>query len=96
MLAVAAATLMTAAAVAVAGIVGWVGLLVPHVARLLVGPAFGRLLPTAVLLGAAYLLAVDTAARLLGAVELPLGVLTAALGTPLFLWLLAVRRPGWS
>ena len=59
---VAAATLMTAAVVSVSGIVGWIGLLVPHFARLLVGPDFGRLLPVAMLLGAGYLLGVDTLA----------------------------------
>jgi iron complex transport system permease protein len=89
---IAGATLMTAAAVSVSGIVGWVGLVVPHLVRLIVGPAFVRLLPMAVLVGACYLLAVDTVARTLGTVELPLGVLTAALGTPLFLWLLAFGR----
>lgn len=88
------ATLMTSAAVAVSGIVGWVGLLVPHLARLVVGPAFARLLPMTLVLGAAYLLAVDTAARVIGAVELPLGVLTAVIGTPVFLWLLARGRRG--
>jgi iron complex transport system permease protein len=92
---VTAATLMTAAAVAVAGIVGWVGLLVPHMARLVVGPAFARLLPMSALLGAAFLIAVDTLARGLGRVELPLGVLTAALGTPAFLWLLFRGRRAW-
>ena len=60
---VAAATLMTAAAVSVSGIIGWIGLLIPHFARLLVGPDFARLLPAAVLLGAGYLLGVDTLAR---------------------------------
>ncbi|HEU0216274.1 MAG TPA: iron ABC transporter permease [Stellaceae bacterium] len=94
---IAAATLMTSAAVAASGIIGWVGLVVPHLARLVVGPAFNRLLPVSVLFGAGYLLAVDTVARTIGAVELPLGVLTAALGTPVFLWLLAFsRRPAWS
>jgi iron complex transport system permease protein len=94
---IAAATLMTSAAVAASGIIGWVGLVVPHLARLTVGPAFTRLLPVSVLFGAAYLLAVDTVARTLGSVEMPLGVLTAALGTPVFLWLLAFgRRPAWS
>jgi len=94
---IAAATLMTSAAVAASGIIGWVGLVVPHLARLVVGPAFARLLPVSLLFGAAYLLAVDTAARTIGAVELPLGVLTAAFGTPVFLWLLAFgRRPAWS
>ena len=94
---IAGATLMTSAAVAASGIIGWVGLVVPHLARLRVGPAFARLLPVCVLFGAGYLLAVDTVARTLGNVELPLGVLTAALGTPVFLWLLAFsRRPAWS
>jgi iron complex transport system permease protein len=94
---IAAATLTTAAAVAASGIIGWVGLVVPHLARLTVGPAFARLLPVSLLFGAAYLLAVDTAARSLANVELPLGVLTAALGTPVFLWLLAFgRRAAWS
>jgi iron complex transport system permease protein len=94
---IAGATLMTSAAVAASGIIGWIGLVVPHLARLTVGPAFARLLPVSVLFGAGYLLAVDTVARTLGHVELPLGVLTAALGTPVFLWLLAFgRRPAWS
>jgi len=93
---VAAATLMTAASVSVSGIVGWIGLLVPHLARLLVGPSFARLMPLAALLGAAFLLAVDTLARTIGPIELPLGVLTAVIGTPVFLWLLAVGRHGWS
>ncbi len=88
------ATLMTAAAVSVSGIVGWVGLLVPHLARLIVGPAFARLLPMTIVFGAAYLLAVDTVARTIGVVELPLGVLTAVIGTPVFLWLLARGRHG--
>jgi iron complex transport system permease protein len=94
---IAAATLMTSVAVAASGIVGWIGLVVPHLARLVVGPAFTRLLPVSVLFGAGYLLAVDTVARTIGAVEMPLGVLTAALGTPVFLWLLTFsRRPAWS
>jgi iron complex transport system permease protein len=94
---IAAATLVTSAAVAASGIIGWVGLVVPHLARFVVGPSFTRLLPVSVLFGAAYLLAVDTLARSLGTVELPLGVLTAALGTPVFLWVLAFsRRPAWQ
>ena len=93
---VAAATLMTAAAVSVSGIVGWVGLVVPHIARLIVGPSFARLLPMSALLGAAYLLLVDTVARTLGTIELPLGVLTAVIGTPVFLLLLARGTRGWN
>ena len=93
---VAAATLVTAASVAAAGIIGWVGLVVPHLARFLVGPDFSRLLPTAAILGAGYLLAIDTLARTAAPVETPLGILTAVIGTPFFIWLLASARGGWS
>jgi len=92
---VAAATLMTAAAVAVSGIIGWVGLLIPHAARLVVGPDFGRLLPLSMLIGAAFLLAVDTLCRTIAPIEIPPGVLTALIGTPFFLWLFALSRRGW-
>ena len=88
------ATLMTAASVSVSGIVGWVGLLVPHLARLVVGPAFARLLPMTLVIGAGFLLLVDTVARTIGVVEMPLGVLTSVLGTPVFIWLLARGRRG--
>ncbi len=83
------ATLMTAVSVAISGIIGWVGLVVPHAARLLVGPAFARLLPASVLLGAAFVAIADTLARTSVAIELPLGILTAFVGAPLFLWLLS-------
>lgn len=89
---VAGATLMTAAAVSLSGIVGWVGLVVPHVARLLAGPEFSRLLPLAMGLGAAFVMAADTLARTLAPIELPLSVLTAGVGAPFFLWLLGRRR----
>jgi iron complex transport system permease protein len=90
-----AATLMTATAVAISGIIGWVGLLIPHAARLLVGPDFGRLLPLAMLLGAGFLLAVDTLCRTIATIEVPPGVLTALIGTPFFLWLFALSRRRW-
>jgi iron complex transport system permease protein len=93
---VAAATLVTAAAVAAAGVVGWVGLVVPHLARFLVGPGFARLIPAAALLGAGYLLVIDTLARSLASVEVPLGILTAVVGTPVFLWLLAGAERDWQ
>jgi len=93
---IASATLMTAAAVSIAGIVGWIGLVIPHLARTLVGPDFTRLLPTSVALGAAFLLLVDTLARTLARIEIPLGVLTAFIGTPLFLWQLVRSRRGWQ
>jgi len=92
---VAAATLMTAAAVSISGIIGWIGLLIPHFARLLVGPDFSRLLPAAALLGAGYLLGVDTLARTVSTMEVPLGVLTAFIGTPFFIWVLAVTQKAW-
>jgi iron complex transport system permease protein len=91
-----AATLITAASVAVSGIIGWIGLLVPHIARMLVGPDFARLLPMALLIGAGYLLGVDTLARTIAQIEVPPGVLTALIGTPFFIWLLAVARRGWT
>jgi len=83
------ATLLTSASVATGGMIGWVGLIVPHIARLIVGPENSRLLPASLLIGASFLLVVDGLARMLLAVELPLGVLTAAIGAPLFLALLA-------
>jgi iron complex transport system permease protein len=91
-----AATLMTAASVSISGVIGWVGLMVPHIARMLVGPSFARLLPTSILLGAGYLLAVDDLARTIAPIEVPLGILTAFLGAPFFLWLLATTRRGWQ
>jgi iron complex transport system permease protein len=92
---VACATLMTASVVAISGIIGWVGLLIPHAARLLVGPDFGRLLPLAMLMGAGFMLAVDTLCRTLATIEVPPGVLTALIGTPSFLWLFALARRTW-
>ena len=93
---VAAATLVTAASVATSGIIGWVGLVVPHLARALVGPDFPRLIPTAALLGGGYLLFIDTLARTAAPVEIPLGILTAVIGTPFFIWLLAGMQRTWS
>jgi iron complex transport system permease protein len=93
---VAAATLTTSASVATAGIIGWVGLVVPHLARSLVGPDFPRLLPAAAILGGGYLLLIDTLARTAAEVEIPLGILTAVVGTPFFIWLLANMQRTWS
>lgn len=89
LLLIAAATLMTASAVSFTGIIGWVGLVIPHVARLLVGPSFSRLLPAALLLGGGFILLTDTLARTVASIELPLGILTALVGAPFFLYLLA-------
>src|ERR1700704_168726 len=93
---VVAATLVTSASVATSGIIGWVGLVVPHLARALVGPDFPRLIPTAALLGGGYLLFIDTLARTAAPIEIPLGILTAVIGTPFFIWLLAGMQRDWS
>ncbi|WP_335999110.1 vitamin B12 ABC transporter permease BtuC [Halorientalis halophila] len=87
----AVASVITAAAVAVAGVIGFVGLIVPHVMRLLVGPDHRILLPTSALAGGAFLVAADTVARA-GPAEVPVGIVTAALGAPFFLYLLRSRE----
>jgi len=90
---VAAASLTTAAAVAAGGTIGFVGLIAPHAARLLVGAEHARLIPASALLGALLLLVADDVARTaLAPLELPAGVLTAALGGPFFLYLLKTRQ----
>jgi len=90
---VAAASLTTAAAVAAGGTIGFVGLIAPHAARLLVGAEHARLIPASALIGALLLLVADDVARTaLAPLELPAGVLTAALGGPFFLYLLKTRQ----
>ena len=96
LLIVAAATLAAVTSVAAAGIVGWVGLVVPHLARFLVGPSFVRLLPTSAVLGGGLLLLIDTLARTLAPVEIPLGILTALIGSPFFIVLLRRASRGWT
>jgi iron complex transport system permease protein len=96
LLVIAAATLITASVVAIAGVVGWVGLVIPHIARMIVGPSFATLLPVSAILGAGYLLLVDTLCRTLALTEIPLGILTAVIGAPFFLYLLARGRRGWT
>jgi iron complex transport system permease protein len=83
-----AATLITTASVCISGLIGWVGLVVPHLARMIVGPNYKILLPASILLGSSYLLLVDDLARLLTTVEVPLGILTSLVGAPFFLYLI--------
>ncbi|MES2834641.1 MAG: iron ABC transporter permease [Pseudomonadota bacterium] len=85
LLAVVAASLMTSSAVALTGVVGWIGLLAPHAARLVVGPQASRLLPASLLTGALFALAVDRLTTAFGPAELPVGLVAAALGAPAFL-----------
>jgi iron complex transport system permease protein len=85
---------IVAAQVAVSGIIGWVGLVVPHIARLLVGPDHRVMMPASLLLGALYLLAIDTVARTATSTEIPLGILTALIGTPVFALVLRQTQRG--
>ena len=95
LLTIISATLVTAAVVSISGIIGWVGLLVPHLARFLVGPNYRLLIPASLLIGSIYLLLVDTLARAILPIEIPLGIFTAIIGAPLFIYLLAYARRGW-
>ncbi len=89
------ATLITSVSVAVAGIVGWIGLVVPHLARAVVGPNYKALLPTSLLVGAVFLLLVDDLSRLVLAVEIPIGILTSVLGIPFFAFIFKKNMRGW-
>ena len=89
------ATLMTAVAVSVGGVIGWVGLVIPHAGRILVGPDHKRLIPVSLSLGASFLLIIDNISRTLLAAEAPLGVLTGLIGVPLLIALLRRNRTGW-
>jgi iron complex transport system permease protein len=90
-----AATLVTAIAVSIGGVIGWVGLVIPHAARILVGPDHRRLVPMALALGASFLLIIDTVSRALLPSEVPLGVLTGLIGVPILILLLRRNRTGW-
>lgn len=92
LLVILSATLLSAAAVCLGGLIGWVGLMVPHMARALVGADYRRLLPASALLGAVYLLLMDDIARSLLSLELPLGVVTSILGAPFFICLVCRGR----
>ena len=87
-----ASTLLSAAAVCLGGLIGWVGLMIPHMSRTLVGPDYGRLIPTCAMLGAVYLLLMDDIARSLLSMELPIGVVTSIMGAPFFIYLIVKRK----
>ncbi|MBR5259724.1 MAG: iron ABC transporter permease, partial [Eggerthellaceae bacterium] len=87
-----AATLVTAASVSVSGIIGFVGLVVPHLARMLIGSDYRKLIPASALLGASFLLIVDNIARLATSAEIPIGILTAFIGVPFFLYLITRKK----
>ena len=87
-----AATLVTAASVAVTGMIGWVGLVIPHFARMVIGCDYRKLLPASMLMGASFLLIVDDVARLATTSEIPIGILTAFVGAPFFLYLITRKK----
>lgn len=88
------ATLVTAASVSVSGMIGWVGLVIPHMTRRLVGSDYRVLMPASVLAGGTFLLLVDDISRNFTSMEIPIGILTAVIGAPFFL-LLIIRRDAW-
>ena len=89
-------TLLTSAAVSVSGIIGWIGLIIPHMARMIVGPDNKILLPASLSLGASFLLLVDNISRAVISIEIPIGILTAIIGVPIFLYLLKQGYSEWS
>lgn len=93
---VTSSTLMTVSAVSICGIVGWVGMVVPHIARMITGANFSKLAATSFIVGGAFLLIIDNVIRGVEGAELPLGVMTALVGTPVFVILLSRVKKGWS
>jgi iron complex transport system permease protein len=83
---------MTSASVCLCGVIGWVGLIIPHIVRLMVGPNYRSLFPISLLTGALFMLVVDDCARTIVPGELPVGVLTALIGAPFFIALLFKGR----
>ena len=91
-----ACTLVTSAAVSISGIIGWVGLVVPHMTRIIVGPDHKILLPASISIGASFLLLIDNISRTFISIEIPIGILTAIVGVPLFLYLLRRGYSEWN
>jgi iron complex transport system permease protein len=95
-LVIGAATLVSALSVSIAGMIGWLGLVVPHVTRLMLGPGNVRLVPASAMLGAIFLILADCLARTLTRAEIPIGLLTELLGIPIFVMVLGRARKGWA
>ena len=93
---IAACTLLTSAAVSISGIIGWIGMIIPHMARMIVGPDNKVLLPASLSLGASFLLLIDNISRVVISIEIPIGILTAVIGVPIFLYLLRRGYSEWS
>ena len=86
------ATLLTASSVCISGTIGWVGLVIPHFGRMMIGPSHTRLIPAVCLLGGIFMLAVDTATRTIAPTEMPISILTGIIGAPFYAWLLYRQR----
>ncbi|WP_010240501.1 FecCD family ABC transporter permease [Clostridium arbusti] len=89
-------TMLTAAAVSISGMISWIGLIIPHIARIIVGPNYKILLPVSMIIGGGFLLLVDDFARNMFTLEVPLGILTSIIGAPLFLYLLLKSKKSWA
>ena len=87
-----ASTLLTSLVVSISGIIGWVGIVIPHLARLIVGPDFRKLMPASISLGICYLIVIDDLCRTLTSMEIPIGVITGIIGIPLFVYSFIQRR----
>lgn len=92
---IASCSVVTALTVSMSGIIGWVGIVVPHLARMLLGPDFRRLLPASISLGMCYLIAIDDLCRTVSAFEIPIGVITGIIGVPMFLYFIYRRKVAW-
>ncbi|HHT50893.1 MAG TPA: iron ABC transporter permease [Eubacteriaceae bacterium] len=91
------ATLATTSAVCISGTIGWIGLIIPHIGRMLVGNDNSKLIPISMSLGACFLIAMDTASRIISSSEIPIGILTSIVGTPFFVYLLKrTKGGGWK
>lgn len=96
LLIIAGCTLLTSAAVSVSGIIGWMGLIIPHMARMIVGPDNKILIPASLSFGASFLLLIDNISRAIISIEIPIGILTAIIGVPIFLYLLKRGYSEWA
>ena len=91
-----ASTLMTALVVSIAGIIGWVGIVIPHLARMIAGPDFRRMMPVSISLGICYLLIIDDLCRTITSLEIPIGVITGIVGIPIFLYFILREKVSWA
>ena len=96
LLVIAGCTLLTSAAVSVSGVIGWIGLVIPHMTRMIVGPDNRILIPASLSLGASFLLLIDNISRAFISIEIPIGILTAIIGVPIFLYLLKRGYSEWA